>query len=158
MGLVDDVAWEDFQNRRTALDAAAAAFRSTRIGVPEIRGQRFAGGATVADALRRPDLQFADVAFAVPGVPPDIGARAAIEVKFEGYVRRELLAVEKAAKSAGVGIPEDFAYEGILALSREAREKLSKQRPRTLGAAARIPGVTPSDVAVLSLYVQRQPA
>jgi tRNA uridine 5-carboxymethylaminomethyl modification enzyme len=158
MGLVDDESWAAFDARQTALRAAERGFRATRIGVSALGAQKFDGGATVADALRRPDLQFADVAFAVPDVSFEIGERAAIEIKFEGYVRREQLAVEKAAKSAGIAIPVDFTYESIAALSREAREKLAKQRPRTLGAAGRIPGVTPSDVAVLSLYVQRQPA
>jgi tRNA uridine 5-carboxymethylaminomethyl modification enzyme len=158
MGLVSDEDWAAFEARQAELQAAERTFKATRIGVREIRGQIFDGGASVADALRRPDLQFADVASAVPHIPDEIGERAAIEVKFEGYVRREQLAVEKAAKSANIPIPEGFAYESITALSREAREKLSKQQPRTLGAAGRIPGVTPSDVAVLSLYVQRQSA
>jgi tRNA uridine 5-carboxymethylaminomethyl modification enzyme len=158
MGLVSDEDWAAFEARQAELQAAERTFKSTRIGVRELRGQIFDGGASVADALRRPDLQFADVASAVPHIPDEIGERAAIEVKFEGYVRREQLAVEKAAKSANIPIPEGFAYESITALSREAREKLSKQQPRTLGAAGRIPGVTPSDVAVLSLYVQRQSA
>ena len=158
VGLVSDEDWAAYEARQADLRSAERAFKSTRIGVREIRGQVFDGGATVADALRRPDLQFDDVSAAVPAVSREIGERAAIEVKFEGYVRREQLAIEKAAKSANIPIPEGFAYESIAALSREAREKLAKQQPRTLGAAGRIPGVTPSDVAVLSLYVQRRSA
>lgn len=158
MGLVSDADWGAFEARQAGLRAGIDAVKSTRIGVRELSGQNFDGGATVADALRRPDLQFADVAHAVPQVSAETGERVAIEVKFEGYVRREELAIEKAAKSHNVAIPEDFVYDRIAALSREAREKLSKQKPRTLGAAGRIPGVTPSDVAILGLYVQRQPA
>jgi tRNA uridine 5-carboxymethylaminomethyl modification enzyme len=103
-------------------------------------------------------LSFSDVAPFAAELPADLGERVAIEIKYEGYVRRQQLAIEKAAKSEAVPIPETFAYDSIGALSREAREKLGKQRPRTLGAASRIPGVTPSDVAILSLYVQRQGA
>jgi tRNA uridine 5-carboxymethylaminomethyl modification enzyme len=66
-----------------------------------------------------------------------------------------LLAIEKAAKTDSVTIPDDFDYTTITALSREAREKLSAQRPRTLGSAGRIPGVTPSDVAIVGLFVHR---
>jgi tRNA uridine 5-carboxymethylaminomethyl modification enzyme len=158
MGLVGDEDWDAFNARQAELTRSIETVKSTRIGVPKIGSQQFNAGATVADALRRPDLQFRDVAEAVPAVSSEIGDRVAIEVKFEGYIRREQLAVEKAEKSRGIAIPEGFVYEGITALSREAREKLAKQRPRTLGAASRIPGVTPSDVAVLGLYVQRQPA
>ena len=158
IGLVNDADWASFQHRQGELLAGILAVKSTRIGVQSIGAQKFDGGSTLADGLRRPDLGFGDVAAAVPQISVEIGKRVEIEVKFEGYVRREQLAIEKAAKSQGIAIPEGFSYEHISALSREAREKLAKQQPRTLGSAGRIPGVTPSDVAILSLYVQRQPA
>lgn len=157
-GLVGDADWESFQERRARMEAAAERSKSTRIRVRQLGAERFEGGATVADALRRPRLSFSDVAAFLGDVEPAIGERVAIEVKYEGYVRRQELAVEKAAKTEGVLIPPGFAYEGIAALSREAREKLSAQQPRTLGAAGRIPGVTPSDVAILGLYLHRPAA
>jgi tRNA uridine 5-carboxymethylaminomethyl modification enzyme len=157
-GLVNDADWTAFEERQAQLQAGIGAVKTTRIGVREIANELFEGGATIADALRRPNLGFADVASFVPALEGDIGERVAIEVKYEGYVKRQQLAVEKAAKNENVPIPAGFAYEGIAALSREAREKLSLQQPRTLGAASRIPGVTPSDVAILSLYVHRPPA
>ncbi|HKU66613.1 MAG TPA: tRNA uridine-5-carboxymethylaminomethyl(34) synthesis enzyme MnmG [Candidatus Baltobacteraceae bacterium] len=157
-GLVSGEDWAAFEDRQARLGGGIAAAKTTRIGVREIAAERFEGGATVADALRRPNLGFTDVAAFMPGLGIAIGERVAIEVKYEGYVRRQQLAVEKAAKSENVPIPHDFAYERISALSREAREKLGRQRPRTLGAASRIPGVTPSDIAILSLYVHRSPA
>jgi tRNA uridine 5-carboxymethylaminomethyl modification enzyme len=156
-GLVNDADWAAFEVRQAKMQAGIAAVKSTRIGVRTIAEERFEGGATIADALRRPNLGFADVAAFAPGLEGEIGERVAIEVKYEGYVKRQQLAVEKAAKNENVPIPADFAYEGITALSREAREKLSRQQPRTLGAASRIPGVTPSDIAILSLYVRRPP-
>ena len=153
-GLVDDGAWENFRERCSATRAAIDTLASTRVGA-EIAGERFERGTTLADALRRPAVGFADVASLAPHVTVEALERAAIEIKFEGYIRRELLAVEKARRSENVAIPESLAYESIGALSLEAREKLRAQRPRTLGAASRIPGVTPSDVAVLSVFVQR---
>lgn len=157
-GLVNDGDWDAFLERTAALDTARAACKTTRIGVRELGSQTFDAGASVADALRRPTLQFADVAFAVPGVTDEIGERAAIEIKFDGYVRREQMAIEKAVRTYGVPIPETFLYDAIAALSKEAREKLRAQRPATLGAASRIPGVTPSDVAIIGVYLHRQPA
>ena len=154
-GLVNEGDWEAFERRRAALSHGIETAKTTRIGVRVIGAEKFEGGATAADALRRPELGFGDVANFLPDVDPAIGERLAIEVKYEGYVRRQELAIEKAAKSEDVAIPADFSYEGITALSREAREKLSRQQPRTLGAAGRIPGVTPSDVAILTLYVHR---
>lgn len=157
-GLVDDEDWAAFERRESRLRAGIEASKATRTGVREIGAERFEGGASVADALRRPSLGFSDVAAFLPDVDAATGERVAIEVKYEGYVRRQRLAIEKAARSENVEIPPGFSYDEITALSREAREKLSRQQPRTLGAASRIPGVTPSDVAILSLYVHRPAA
>ncbi len=154
-GLIDDVQWERFKERRESIARGSADAKSTRIGVREFAGEFFEGDATAADALRRPALDFEAVAPLLAPISREIGERIAIEIKFEGYVRRQEIAIEKAAKNEHVEIPEQLSYESIAALSREAREKLGRQRPRTLGAASRIPGVTPSDVAVLSLYVKR---
>lgn len=154
-GLVNDGDWAAFEAREACVRAGIDSAKSTRIGVRRIGAERFEGGATGADALRRPNLKFADIAPFLPDVDLYTGERVAIEVKYEGYVRRQQLAIEKAAKSEHLAIPHNFAYERVAALSREAREKLSRQQPRTLGAASRIPGVTPSDVAILSLYVHR---
>lgn len=157
-GLVNDADWTAFEERQAQLQAGIARVKSTRIGVRVLAGEPFEGGATLADALRRPSLTFQAIAGLVEDLDPEIGERIAIEVKYEGYVRRQELAVEKAAKNEHLPIPHDFAYDAIAALSHEAREKLMRQQPRTLGAASRIPGVTPSDIAILSLYVHRPPA
>ena len=71
-------------------------------------------------------------------------------------MRREELAIEKSRKTEDAQIPEDFDYLTIAALSREAREKFVRQRPRTLGMAGRIPGITPSDVAIVALFLHRR--
>jgi tRNA uridine 5-carboxymethylaminomethyl modification enzyme len=157
IGLVDDAAWECFLLRHEALRAGRARAESTRLAMPAIGEERFAPGSTIADALRRPQIGFSDVAdrFA-PLLAGEIGERVAIELKCEGYVRREELAIEKAAKAELITIPDDFDYLAIQALSREAREKFSRRRPRTLGMAGRMPGITPSDVAIVALFLHRR--
>jgi tRNA uridine 5-carboxymethylaminomethyl modification enzyme len=155
-GLVDDEAWAAFERRQATLRDGLDRARRTRVGASPLAGEAFDAASTLADALRRPALRFAELrARFDPPLDPEIGERVAIEIKCEGYVHRELLAIEKAAKTDGVTIPDDFDYAAIVALSREAREKLSQQRPRTLGSAGRIPGVTPSDVAIVGLFVHR---
>ena len=163
IGLVDDAAWEAFECRRAALQTARQRAEQTRLDVDAIGEDRFETGSTLADALRRPRLGYADVADRFrPAVDAEIGERVAIEIKCEGYVRREEMAIERAAKAERVTIPGDFDYASIRALSREAREKLAHQRPRTIGMAGRIPGITPSDVAIVALFIhksqQRAPA
>ena len=73
-----------------------------------------------------------------------------------GYVGRQEAAIAKAAADESVVIPPAFEYASVIALSREAREKLERQRPRTLGMAGRIPGVSPADVAILGVMLQRR--
>ena len=156
MGLVDDLAWDAFEARQAALRAGISRAERTRVGIERIKDQQFDAGSTLADALRRPTLEFGDIAdrFAPP-LDAAVGERVAIELKIAGYVRRQEIAIERAAKAERAVIPADFDYAELLALSHEAREKLSAQRPRTLGAASRIPGVTPADVAIVGLFIER---
>ncbi|MBV8531920.1 MAG: tRNA uridine-5-carboxymethylaminomethyl(34) synthesis enzyme MnmG [Candidatus Eremiobacteraeota bacterium] len=156
IGLIDDAEWETFAQRRDDLGAARERAERARLGSTTVGRERFEAGGTVADALRRPHLGFDDVADRFePPLDPGTGERLAIEIKCGGYVRREELAIEKAAKTERVIIPSELDYLSIGALSREAREKCARQRPRTLGIAARMPGITPSDVAVIALFVHK---
>lgn len=158
-GLVGDADWEAFSERMARLSAGLEQAARARVGHRRLDGQPFGPGASLADALRRPNVMFEDIAgWFAPPVSREIGDRVAIELKCAGYVAREHAAVEKAARSQSAELPNDLDYAKIKALSREAREKLARQRPRTLGVAGRIPGVTPSDVAILSLFARRSPA
>jgi len=159
IGLVADDLWESFELRRERLNVARKRAETTRLGATTLGEERLPAGSTLADALRRPTLTFDAIAERFqPPLEREIGERVAIEIKCEGYVRREQLAIEKAARAEGVVIPHELDYASIQALSREAREKLEKQRPRTLGMAARIPGMTPSDVAIVALYAHKSEA
>ncbi len=140
MGSVDDAAWHAFERRRDALESAL----------------RYAGKKCIAPLLRKPEVRFADVAAMFePALGDEIGERVAIEVKLAGYAAREAAAIARAAKIEQREIPDGFDYAKIQALSSEAREKLAARSPRTLASAARIPGITPSDVAILSVFLCR---
>jgi tRNA uridine 5-carboxymethylaminomethyl modification enzyme len=167
LGLIDDETWAAFTHRREALAAAhhhAETIRaSANIGRIDLQGENptakrpiLPPGSTIAAALRRPDLTIADLIDRFPpGTDPEIAARAEIEIKMEGYVRRQQIAVDRAARDESVTLPIDLDYAAVRALSREAREKLDRARPRTLGAAMRIPGLTPADIALVSVHVHR---
>jgi tRNA uridine 5-carboxymethylaminomethyl modification enzyme len=102
--------------------------------------------------LKRPGVEYRDL-FPNDVDASSIGVRAAIELKYEGYIRRQAVVVERMAKAEGVAIPEGVDYSSCRGLSREALEKLTAQRPSTLGQAGRIPGVTPADVGVLAVFI-----
>jgi tRNA uridine 5-carboxymethylaminomethyl modification enzyme len=156
LGLVDDAAWEAFAARREALAEAQAVAERTRLGALTVGSSAIAAGTTFAGALRRPELDFAALAAHFPtSLAPEIGERLAIEVKTRTYVERAYTAIARAQREEATPIPADFDYAGVGVLSREAREKLSARRPASLGAAGRIPGVTPSDVAILGILSHR---
>jgi tRNA uridine 5-carboxymethylaminomethyl modification enzyme len=152
LGLLPDDAYTAFRARRDALERTLVAARRVRFSNEAPRALR---GVTVAEALRRPEVEAGDVAFALPAAEPDSLERAAIKLKLEGYVRRQEIGVARAARSEGVPVPDDFAFAQVTALSREAREKFVRHRPRSLGAAGRIAGVAPADVAILAIALQR---
>jgi tRNA uridine 5-carboxymethylaminomethyl modification enzyme len=159
VGLLPDDAFDAFRERRDRLSGALGRARERRL--PADAGDALRGK-TIAEALRRPEVGIADVAGALDAndAPLDAstGERVEIEVKLEGYVRRQEAAVARAARAEDAALPADFPYARIGALSREAREKLLRHRPVSLGAAGRISGVAPADVAVLSVYLRRETA
>jgi tRNA uridine 5-carboxymethylaminomethyl modification enzyme len=154
IGLLPDAAFEAFRERRESLERGLDAARSRRLA--HAAGPAPAG-TTVAAALRRPDVRAEDVAHALP-VDGSTLERVAIEIKLEGYVKRQFAAIERARRAEDDPIPDAFAFENLGALSREAREKFVRHRPRSLGAAARIPGISPADVSILSVAVHRSRA
>ncbi len=153
-GLVDDAAFEAFERRRERLERSLTGARATRLPRAATHGEVVLPAGTVAEALRRPELGAADLAPWLDA-DPEIAERTAIELKLEGYVDRQHRAIAKRAKHDDVAVPEDLAFAAIGALSLEAREKFERHRPATLGAAARIPGIGPADVAVLSIHARR---
>jgi tRNA uridine 5-carboxymethylaminomethyl modification enzyme len=151
-GIVDDESYERFRERMDGLRAKREHLRKTRAPKETCAALGAPAGSTYADVLKRPGVEFA-LLFPDDASPDDLGERAAIEIKYEGYIRRQYAEVERLAKAEHVRIPDGFDYIACRGLSREAREKLGAQKPATLGQAGRIPGVTPADVAVLSVFI-----
>lgn len=115
------------------------------------------GGFSEAELLRRPDIHFADLISldeGLQGVPVEVAQQAEINIKYEGYIDRAAAEVRKFRHAEGIAMPPDLDYTALSGLRIEAREKLSAQRPQTLGQAARIPGVSPGDIAVLMIAMK----
>ncbi|MES2387067.1 MAG: tRNA uridine-5-carboxymethylaminomethyl(34) synthesis enzyme MnmG [Bacteroidota bacterium] len=117
---------------------------------------------TAIALLRRPDIELEDLCTISPDfaasfnkATPEARTEAGIEVKYRDYIDKENTMAEKMISMESVRIRPDFDYHGIIALSKEAKEKLSRQRPGTLGQAGRISGVSPADVSVLMVFLQR---
>ncbi len=112
-------------------------------------------GASLAQRLKRPEVQYATL----PGHRDDLAAEIVEQVefslKYEGYIEREWRQIEKTEQVSKQRIPENFNYHNLTALRYESREKLSAIRPRDLGQALRISGVTPADISILSVWLKK---
>jgi tRNA uridine 5-carboxymethylaminomethyl modification enzyme len=86
----------------------------------------------------------------------EIQESALIEIRYEGYIERQRRMVERASRNESLGIPEDLIGQELKGLSREAHEKIARFKPSTVGQASRLPGISPSDVAVLTIYAERE--
>ena len=118
-----------------------------------------AGALNAEELLRRPEVSFRDLSGLKPEwkeVPPAAAEQAEITVKYAGYLEKQAHLIEQARRMEEMRLPEDIPYTEIEHLRLEARQKLDRQKPVSLGAAGRIPGVNPADVAVLSVWLHKQ--
>lgn len=113
-------------------------------------------GARLSELLRRPELDYSALSpldAERPELPPAVVRTVETSVKYEGYIKKQMLEVEKARRRENMILPDAIDYSAIRGLSIEAVEKLSSHRPISVGEASRIPGVTPADVSVLMIYL-----
>jgi tRNA uridine 5-carboxymethylaminomethyl modification enzyme len=150
IGLVDDERWGRFCTMRRTLDAAVALLRAARVdGVPAI------------DFLRRAEIDWPAIKAKLPeaaAVPDEVGFRLEVAVKYEGYIVRQGRQIEQSARIETRLIPPGTDYTRVVGLRNEARQKLGKFNPRSLGQALRISGITPADVTVLAIHLDRSEA
>ncbi len=115
-------------------------------------------GASVADLVRRPQLTYNDVAPFDKGrseLPFDVREQVEISLKYDGYIKRQKSQIEQFKKLEEKTLPEDIDYMSLYGLRTEARQKLSQIKPKSVGQASRISGVSPADIAALLLYLKK---
>ena len=114
-------------------------------------------GATIADLIRRPELHYnflAPIDERRPNVSEEVAEQVDINIKYDGYIKRQMRQVEQFRKMEKKRIPEDIDYHEVKSLRIEAVQKLSEQRPVSIGQASRISGVSPADISVLLVYME----
>jgi tRNA uridine 5-carboxymethylaminomethyl modification enzyme len=159
IGLVDDLRWEVYLERKRLLDLEHQRLGQVRITneMSQVVNKGNLQGLTLADALKRPEISYADIGRFNGGasLPVDIARQVEVEIKYEGYIRMQCSEAKRARNLDEWTIPEDFDYSSYTALSREGRDKFIAIRPATLGQASRIPGVTPADISILMVLLGR---
>ena len=113
---------------------------------------------TALEYLRRPDVTYntlVTMSYGSPGIDCDVAEQVEVEAKYEGYLKKQNTSVARMSRMEKRSIPDFFTYDGITGLRYEARQKLNRIRPVTLGQASRIDGVTPADLAILMVHLER---
>lgn len=166
LGLVDPEAAARLEEKQRLLAEEEARLKSRRIFPGPAVNQELEGRGTAAlkaptpilSLVKRPELDLATLyrlAGEEPPVPREVVEQLEIRYKYEGYIKRQEEAAQKFALGENKRLPENFDYDAVPGLSLEVREKLKKVRPRSVGQAARISGVTPAALAVLMVYLKK---
>lgn len=164
LGLISDKRWEKFQKKQEQKQAELKRAQTTTLPPSEklndilvSRGTSpLSTGAKLADLLKRPQISYQDLAPVDPDrpeYPAAVFENVEIELKYEGYIRRQLADIEEARRLERKRLPEDVDYSQIKGLRLEAGEKLNKVRPENIGQAGRISGVSPADISVLLIWL-----
>ncbi|MFN0008888.1 MAG: tRNA uridine-5-carboxymethylaminomethyl(34) synthesis enzyme MnmG [Planctomycetota bacterium] len=153
IGLVGEDAVAKLEERREAKESALAVLESLRSSAH--------GGKTLAELLKRPEVHWGELEAAHEGLRAlkldlEIAESLEVDVKYEGYVARQQENVERTKRQESIEIPADLDFRALTGIANEAKEKLTRFRPRTLGQAGRIAGVRPPDVALLAVHVERR--
>ena len=164
IGLIPDGRWERFQEKLALIRQERRRAEGTVFPPSEALNEILVSretsplstGARLIDLLRRPQITYEDLAPVDPtrpDLPPAVLEAVEIEIKYEGYIKRQLADIQEARRVEGKRLPPDIDYRAITGLRLEAAEKLSRVRPENVGQAGRVSGVSPADISVLLIWL-----
>ena len=167
VGLISDERYNRFLEKRKAIDTELERLKNTYVGtsqkVQEIIAAKestpLRSGIALCELLKRPELSYEDfkeVDDTRPELPEEVIEQVMIELKYEGYISRQLKQVEQFKKLEKKRIPDDINYDDVYSLRLEAKQKLEAVRPVSIGQASRISGVSPADISVLLVYLEQR--
>ena len=171
IGLVSAENWEKFAEKKSLVESLISYAHEQSVKISEIEGylksknlEPLTQGRKLYALVSRNEFSFAELIEALPkvkrfveknNITPEIVEQAEIQIKYKGYIEREKLLAEKLRRLENIVIPEGFDFMQMNALTIEARQKLTKIRPQTIGQASRIPGVSPADINVMLIKFGR---
>jgi tRNA uridine 5-carboxymethylaminomethyl modification enzyme len=169
LGLVDDVRWQAFSHKRSAISDLQNTLKKQwiRVDSPEAElveaywGKALLKEASLMELLRRPEVdvrQLLSFLENAEGIPEDVGEQVEIQAKYAGYIVRQQSEIDKSLRYDHLKLPQAMDYKNIPGLSNEVSEKLKSHRPETLGQASRIQGVTPAAISLLLVYLKKKSA
>ena len=164
LGLIDEERWQAYQDKQQQIAQEKKRIEKLTFGPSEALNRMLVEKGTAAletgvhasDLIRRPQLTYQDLAPFDTERPPladEVTEQVEIQIKYEGYIQKQLMQVEQMRKLESRLLPEDICYEQVRGLRLEAIEKLQRVRPYNIGQASRISGVSPADISVLLIYL-----
>lgn len=164
IGLIDDERYEKLLEKEKLIEEEVERMKKTTVGaraevqelLAKYESTPLQSGTTLAELLKRPELSYEiikDIDKDRKELPEDVKEQVNIELKYEGYIKRQLRQVEQYKKLENKKIPKDIDYDDVYSLRKEAVQKLKELRPASVGQASRISGVSPADISVLLIYL-----
>lgn len=165
VGLIDDEIYHKLQEKERRIQEEIERVEHATVGgsaevqslLESLNSTLLKSGTTIAELIRRPELNYkvlAPIDKERPELPEDVCEQVEINIKYDGYIRRQMKQVEQFKKLEQKKLPEDIDYEDVGSLRIEARQKLEAYRPVSIGQASRISGVSPADISVLLVYLE----
>ncbi len=167
IGLVNDEAYRRFKMKEAAITSELKRLDATRltpnaVTIEKLRSIVETGAlkqpTLLADLLKRPELNYEHISRLAPATDllhPTVTEQVEIQIKYDGYIQRQQRQINQFKKLENLRIPDTFDYVGVRGLKTEAREKLEKIRPTSIGQASRLPGVSPADVSILMVMLHQ---
>ncbi|MDN4592551.1 tRNA uridine-5-carboxymethylaminomethyl(34) synthesis enzyme MnmG [Polycladomyces subterraneus] len=166
IGLIPEERYRRFVAKKEAIEREMKRLRETKVKpTPEVQAilrevgsSELSNAIDLASLIKRPELTYAHIAQISPApepIAPEVAEQVEIQLKYEGYIKKSLQQVEKMKKMENKRIPDWVDYDRIQGISSEAREKLKKVRPLSLGQASRISGVNPADISILMVHIEQ---
>ena len=170
IGLVDDNTYHQFEKKVADIQTELKRLQETRLKpttttLNNLASIRETGElkrpTSLAELLKRPELRYEQISQIAPPseiLPPAVAEQVEIQIKYDGYIQRQQRQIHQFKKLENFRIPDAFDYTDVHGLKTEAREKLAKIRPASIGQASRLPGVSPADISILTVILHQQNA
>ena len=166
IGLISDEAYAKLEEKRRLIDSEIERLTNIPVGanskmqkfLEEHGSEPLKTGSNLAELIRRPELSYeilAPIDVDRPDIPADVVEQVNINIKYDGYIKRQLHQVEQFKKLEGKKLSPDFDYNMVSGLRKEATQKLNQYKPLSIGQASRISGVSPADISVLLVYMKQ---
>ena len=166
LGLIGEVAWEDFRERTQKITKATKALKEKTINpktkeakrIEAVTGEEIRKAKTAHELLKRPQINYKDLFVGRQDLTKNETDKIEAEAKYEGYIKRQGKEIEKLQRNENTPIPTKTAFKKIIGLSNEVKQKLEEARPESIARAARLPGVTPAAISLLLVHLKKEAA